>query len=241
MGQNLRKTRAWLHVDDSAAASVIAAALDELGVASDSLAHLSPESERERGLHVVVVDSNPRAMTAVARHFELIGGAVPVICCAQLATMNDIAEKVHRGVSAFAPFPPQPADLKGAILYAAAQLPDVQYRFAMQSARQVLGRLTRRQRQIVAGLFMGLTNKQLASECEISERTVEVHRARIIEKVRAENTAGLIRLVSLAGPDALPEFGAGLWASEAALPSRPARVPGMAPNLAGTARHRSFA
>lgn len=53
--------------------------------------------------------------------------------------------------------------------------------------------LTERERQIALALNEGLSNKEIARECDISPRTVEVHRARIFQKVGVRNIAGLVR------------------------------------------------
>lgn len=58
-----------------------------------------------------------------------------------------------------------------------------------------LKRLTMREHEILQYLVQGLTNKQVASELEISQRTVEIHRARIRQKMRAEDLSDLIRMM----------------------------------------------
>jgi FixJ family two-component response regulator len=58
-----------------------------------------------------------------------------------------------------------------------------------------LKRLTTREHEILQYLVQGLTNKQVASELEISQRTVEIHRARIRQKMRAEDLSDLIRMM----------------------------------------------
>jgi two-component system response regulator FixJ len=51
-----------------------------------------------------------------------------------------------------------------------------------------------REQEVLACVVSGLSNKEMARQLGISPRTIEVHRARIIEKVGAKNTADLIRL-----------------------------------------------
>ncbi len=58
-----------------------------------------------------------------------------------------------------------------------------------------LKRLTTREHEILQYLVQGMTNKQVASELEISQRTVEIHRARIRQKMRAEDLSDLIRMM----------------------------------------------
>jgi FixJ family two-component response regulator len=55
--------------------------------------------------------------------------------------------------------------------------------------------LTERQTDVLGELAAGYSNKETARHLGISYRTVEVHRARIMEKVGARNTADLMRIV----------------------------------------------
>ena len=54
--------------------------------------------------------------------------------------------------------------------------------------------LTGREREIVDRLVAGLSNKEIARELGISYRTVEVHRARIMDKTQARSFSELVRL-----------------------------------------------
>jgi two-component system response regulator FixJ len=56
-------------------------------------------------------------------------------------------------------------------------------------------RLTDRERQVLQLIVNGQSNKETGRELGISPRTVEVHRARVMEKLAAKNTADLIRIV----------------------------------------------
>jgi FixJ family two-component response regulator len=55
--------------------------------------------------------------------------------------------------------------------------------------------LTSREQDVLAQIVAGASNKEAGRELGISPRTIEFHRARIIEKVGAKNTADLIRIV----------------------------------------------
>ena len=55
-----------------------------------------------------------------------------------------------------------------------------------------LARLTAREREILALLAAGHQNREIATQLEISPRTVEVHRARIMEKLECHSLAELI-------------------------------------------------
>jgi two-component system, LuxR family, response regulator FixJ len=55
--------------------------------------------------------------------------------------------------------------------------------------------LTPREREVLEAIIAGASNKVAGRKLRISPRTVEVHRARIIDKLGAKNTADLVRIV----------------------------------------------
>ncbi len=59
-----------------------------------------------------------------------------------------------------------------------------------------LQQLTPRERQVLDLVISGETNKGVARHLDISERTVEIHRANVMRKMRATSLANLVRLVA---------------------------------------------
>jgi two-component system, LuxR family, response regulator FixJ len=57
-----------------------------------------------------------------------------------------------------------------------------------------LARLTRREREVMELLVEGLANREIAVQLDISPRTVEVYKARLMEKLDVKGLAELIRL-----------------------------------------------
>jgi len=55
--------------------------------------------------------------------------------------------------------------------------------------------LTPREREVLAQIARGASNKEAGRHLGISPRTIEVHRARVMEKLGAKNAADLVRIV----------------------------------------------
>lgn len=55
-------------------------------------------------------------------------------------------------------------------------------------------KLTARERQVMAAVVEGRLNKQIASELGLSHKTIEVHRAHVMEKMSAASLAKLVRM-----------------------------------------------
>jgi RNA polymerase sigma factor (sigma-70 family) len=65
--------------------------------------------------------------------------------------------------------------------------------------------LTPRERQVMEMVVNGRANKQIAAELNLSEKTIEVHRKHVMDKMKAGNVADLIRMV-LSGSSIANEF-----------------------------------
>ncbi len=59
--------------------------------------------------------------------------------------------------------------------------------------------LTPREREVLALLVLGLLNKQIAGQLVTSERMIKFHRAHIMQKMRAESLADLVRMAQKLG------------------------------------------
>jgi two-component system, LuxR family, response regulator FixJ len=68
-----------------------------------------------------------------------------------------------------------------------------------ETARARMGLLTPREREVFDGLVAGRQNKVIAYDLSISPRTVEIHRARVLEKMQARSLSELVRLALAAG------------------------------------------
>jgi hypothetical protein len=61
--------------------------------------------------------------------------------------------------------------------------------------------LTPREKEVLDLVTAGKANKVIAGDLDVSQRTVEIHRARVMEKMGASSLAHLVRMVIAAGED----------------------------------------
>ncbi len=72
-------------------------------------------------------------------------------------------------------------------------------------ARKLLDALTPREFEVMQLVEAGMLNKQIASELAIAEKTVKVHRGRVMQKLGITSVAELVRMVEKAGVAATAE------------------------------------
>jgi FixJ family two-component response regulator len=91
--------------------------------------------------------------------------------------------------------PVDEAVLLGAIRQAVARTQSDRRRLArLVEVQSRIKTLTPREAGVFALVVTGMLNKQIGSELGIGEKTVKVHRARVMEKMRAGSLAELVRL-----------------------------------------------
>ena len=66
-------------------------------------------------------------------------------------------------------------------------------------ARTMIESLTSREADVMRRVIAGMLNKQIAAELGIAEKTVKIHRGRVMKKTRSASVPDLIRIVEKAG------------------------------------------
>ena len=64
----------------------------------------------------------------------------------------------------------------------------------LEETEESMSRLTGRERQVLDLVVEGLSSREISTELDVSTKTVEAHRARINDKMRADSVAHLIRM-----------------------------------------------
>ncbi|MDB5459335.1 MAG: two component transcriptional regulator, LuxR family [Caulobacteraceae bacterium] len=72
-------------------------------------------------------------------------------------------------------------------------------------ARALIARLSKRERQVMQGLLAALPNKLIAYEYDLSIRTVEIYRAKVMDKLEARGLSAAVRIAITAGLEPLEE------------------------------------
>ena len=72
-------------------------------------------------------------------------------------------------------------------------------RIEIESIRHRIERLTPREREVLALVVEGRLNKQMACELGTAEKTIKVHRARVMKKMGARSLAELVHMTDKAG------------------------------------------
>ncbi len=130
--------------------------------------------------------------------FVRSGINVPVIFISGHASIPISVQAMKSGAIDFLPKPFDANKLLEAIARAIdGDIRALQHRQASAELRQRYASLTPREREVFAAVTSGLLNKQVASEMGIAEKTIKVHRARVMEKMSADTVADLVRMADI--------------------------------------------
>ena len=124
------------------------------------------------------------------------GSSIPTIVLTGFGDVPGAVRALKGGALDFLQKPFEPDVLL--VRIAEALKEDARVRKASARAAEVRSRLTKltpREREVMAHVIDGKANKVIALELGISERTVELHRGRVMRKVGARSVAQLIRQV----------------------------------------------
>ena len=137
---------------------------------------------------------------AVLRVLRDRGGSPPVLVITAHGDLGVAVQAMRLGAHDFIEKPYGAADLVASIesaLESCAQAQDE--RALRRQATALVETLTRRQRQILHGIFQGMPNKIIAFELGLSIRTVEAYRSQLLAKLGVGSTAEAVRLAIAAG------------------------------------------
>lgn len=156
---------------------------------------LEKESQRRAGC--LVLDIRMPGLGGLELQEELIarGNTLPVIFITGHGDVPMAVEAMQKGAMDFILKPFRDQELLDRIRDALQT--DKQRRADLEqhaNIEQRLEKLTRREREVFDLVVTGKANKVIAFELGVSQRTVEIHRARVMEKMQARSLADLVRM-----------------------------------------------
>ena len=129
------------------------------------------------------------------------GLALPVIIMTAHGDITTVRSALKSGAVDFLEKPVDPTALLAAVR-TALDADAARRRAALEAegAKQRLSVLTARERQVMELVAKGCHNREIAETLGISPRTVEVHKARVMEKLQVQSVPELVRIVLRAPP-----------------------------------------
>jgi FixJ family two-component response regulator len=145
----------------------------------------------------IILDIRMPGMSGMELHRHLVEqhSTMPVIFVTGHGDVPMAVEAMHNGAFDFIQKPYRDQDLLDRINQALTW--DEEHRSQEDRKRELLesyGSLTPREREVMECVVRGLANKVIAMDLDLSQRTVEIHRARVMEKMHARSLAELVRM-----------------------------------------------
>jgi FixJ family two-component response regulator len=156
------------------------------------------------GLVLAHDDPPGQAIAALIIAMMRAGQWLPVIGIAEMPETDCVVRAIKAGALDYLSVPQQIAPLNEAIRRATREAEGFRVQRARAAeARQRIARLSMREREVLDRLAEGCSNKAIARDLEISPRTVEIHRMKMMGKLGARHAAEAVRLrIEATGLDA---------------------------------------
>ena len=193
--------------DDSAVRSAIRLLLKSIGlpVSTFDTAQAFLDAYPNDAAGCVLLDVRMPGMSGPALHQELTlhGSILPVIFITGHGDVSMAVEAMQHGAFDFLEKPFHDQDLiervQRALEFNARARNQL---FEQQAIRDRFVSLTPREREVLQQVTRGSSNKVMAYDLKISQRTVEIHRARLMDKMQAPSLAHLVRMTVTLTPAA---------------------------------------
>lgn len=128
---------------------------------------------------------------------RVVGNRAPVIFVSRPCDVTVAVRALRAGALDFMLMPIEAAVLRLRVVEALAQAASADARRQrVQQVADALANLTAREREVLDCVVRGLPNTGIAGELGISAKTVEQHRARVMDKMRAASLADLVTRVT---------------------------------------------
>lgn len=155
-----------------------------------------------------LLDRPPRSGVIIACDLVLEGGIssllerlgdggiwAPLVAASASPSVDEVVGAIQAGALDYLQLPLTDAELSRMVAHVQSDAGrHAEARRRLVEARRRIGALSRREREVLDWLSEGCSNKAIARELEISPRTVEIHRANMMDKLGATHAAEAVRL-----------------------------------------------
>jgi two-component system, LuxR family, response regulator FixJ len=186
--------------DDDAVRSSLRLLMKSVGIAAQTAASaqefLASFNPDHPGCLVLDVRMPGMSGLELQQKLNLRGAMIPVIFITGHGDIPMAVEAMQHGAFDFLPKPFRDQDLIERVQRAMQH--DTENRSKIQHKdviRQRYDSLTPREREVLDLVTRGKANKVMAGDLGVSQRTVEIHRARVMEKMEARSLAELVRMM----------------------------------------------
>jgi FixJ family two-component response regulator len=129
---------------------------------------------------------------------------MPIIFVAGQADIPSSVQAMKAGAVDFLTKPVRAQDLLDAVHSALQRAQEtIAVRAELNAIEERLAALTPREREVLMHVVSGQLNKQIASNLGTVEKTIKVHRARVMQKMQAHSLAELVRMTERIGRDSV--------------------------------------
>ncbi|TWT75878.1 Response regulator protein TodT [Posidoniimonas polymericola] len=193
---DLSQPIAYILDDEQHTTSLLQHALGELPIESMCFATLASllSASRNQRPQCIVTEHNLSDGTGLQLQQELQnrGDTTPIVVLTSAATVAVAVAYMQAGAVTVLEKPAQPSDIVAAIKQALVQdakCYELQQR--LKALRSSQSELTAQEKRVMESVIGGKLNKVIAGDLDVSVRTVEKIRARILRKFRCENATEL--------------------------------------------------
>ena len=144
---------------------------------------------------LVLVYDDGCTLSAVLNHMSMTGTWMPVVGFAEEPATRMVVQAVLNGAIDYVAWPCGIQQLVQVLSEAEGRAETIggsKLREAI--ARSRVERLTKREREVLSGVAGGFSNRVIGTKLSISPRTVEIHRANMLQKMGANHTSEAIRV-----------------------------------------------
>jgi RNA polymerase sigma factor (sigma-70 family) len=186
--------------DDSGVRNAMRALLKSVGLEAQLFASaqefLSGYQPSQTGCLLLDIRMPGMSGMELQQQLNMRGAVIPVIFMTGHGDIPMAVEAMQHGAFDFLQKPFRDQDLLDRIQRALAK--DIELRKSLSEhtrIRERLESLTPREREVLDLMVKGKQNKAVAQELAVSPRTVEIHRARVMEKMQVHSVAELVHMM----------------------------------------------